>query len=442
MSDYFRVSSLFPHIFTLPFQASNKVLPSQTEFNVDPITGFLPPEPLPRLSGQYEIWEKGVTEAAEVLRLGDDVSEEADRMRSIAVLEIQPLANQRRLLQRAHVVLSWLVQYYVHSLPPVTPPEPKKVPESIAVPLVNVSRILGISPVITFADTVAWNWEFIHPDKPVTIDNMRILHSFSGRDDERHFYQVQAAIELHGAQLLRIVESYNQAPVVDNSASMNRVVGDLERITEIIGEFSDLIQSTRDGCDPYAFYWHIRPWFNGCDHKNGSDPGWIYEGVDPTAPELQYLCGPSGGQSTVMHALDVFLGVNHDRPEGDSMSTERANHGFMERMRMYMLGKHREYLQHLEQSPSMRDFACRMYTLRDPYNDAVAALKKLRSLHMRIAMSYVVSMSKTTAPWTVHSPVSKREQQEIDQVRGTGGNKVAALLKAGVDATSQSALRR
>ncbi|KAF9061944.1 Indoleamine 2,3-dioxygenase [Rhodocollybia butyracea] len=450
MPGYFELISLFPRIFTI---ASNKVLPAQTDFDIDPVTGFLPPEPLPRLSDQYEVWENAVAEAPELLRLGDDISEEAltlktegafwrARLKSIAVLDIQPLADQQRLLQRAHVVLSWLVQYYVHSLPPVLPPEPKKVPESIAVPLVHVSRILSISPVITFADTVMWNWELIHPDKPVTIDNMVILHTFSGRDDERHFYQVQVAIELHGAQLLRIVESYNRIPIEDDSASMNRVAGDLERITEIIGEFRDLIQSTRDGCDPYTFYWHIRPWFIGWDPENVSDPGWMYEGVDPAAPELKYLNGPSGGQSTVMHTLDVFLGVNHDKSKKDPKSSERTNHGFMERMRMYMLGEHREYLQHLEQSCSIRDFACRMSTLRDPYNNAVAALKKLRSLHMRITMLYIVKMSKTTAPWAVPSPVSKLTKQEIDRVLGTSGSNVAALLKTGIDDTSQSALRR
>ncbi|KAF9061946.1 Indoleamine 2,3-dioxygenase [Rhodocollybia butyracea] len=449
MLDYFGLTSFFSHIFTLPSQAPNEVLPAQATFGIDPVTGFLPPEPLPRLSGQYKIWENAVTDAPKVLRLGDDVSEEAlalktegefwrARLKLIAVLDIRPLANQRRLLQRAHVILSWLVQYYVHSLPPVSPPEPKKVPESIAVPLVEVSRILGISPVITFADTVMWNWELIHPDKPVTIDNMSIVHSFTGTDDERHFYQVQAAIELHGAQLLRIIESYNRVSTVrDDSALMNRVAGDLERIAEFIGEFSDLIQSTRDGCDPYTFYWHIRPWFNGWDPENISDPVWIYEGVDPAAPELKYPSGPSGGQSTIMHTLDVFLGVDHDRPEKDLKSSKRANHGFMERMRMYMLGEHREYLQHLEQSPcSVRDFACRVPALRDPYNHAVAALKKLRSLHMRIAMLYIVNMSKTTAPWAVQPPVCKLTKQEISRALGTGGSNVAALLKAGIDATS------
>lgn len=53
------------------------VLPPQTDFDIDPMTGFIPPEPLPRLSGQYTIWENALAEAPGVIRLGDDISEEA-----------------------------------------------------------------------------------------------------------------------------------------------------------------------------------------------------------------------------------------------------------------------------------------------------------------------------------------------------------------------------
>ncbi|KAF9062635.1 hypothetical protein BDP27DRAFT_1481825 [Rhodocollybia butyracea] len=422
--------AFFTRIFSRRFRASKKflILPPQTDFDIDPTTGFLPPEPLPRLSGRYKIWENALAEASGVLKLGDDVSEEAlalrsegeswrAHMRSIRFLDIQPLVDQQRLLQRAHVVLTWLVQYYVHSLPHVLSPGPKEIPESIAVPLVRISRILGISPVITFSDTVTWNWDLLHPEKPVTIDNMTIIHSFSGTDDERHFYQVQAAIELHGSQLLGIITSYNGISITDDSAStIVKIARDLGSMAEIIEEMNDLIRSIRDGCDPYVFYWDMRPWYNGIDAKGPSDPGWIYEGVDPAAPELQYLSGPSGCSSRV--------------------------HG---RMRMYMLGKHREYLQHLEKSTfSLRDFAQRVPTLREPYNDAVTALKKLRSAHMRIATQYIIDMAQTTSPRAASRPVSESNEQEIDverSVLGTGGTQIAVLLKAGIDATTRAALR-
>ncbi|KIK58190.1 hypothetical protein GYMLUDRAFT_171358 [Collybiopsis luxurians FD-317 M1] len=447
---------------------SNDVILPQTDFDIDPITGFVPPEPLPRLPAEYKIWEDALTEAPEVLRLWDDNSDEAlslraegetwrATIRSRPALDVQRLKDQPRLLQRAHLVLAWLVQYYVHSLPVAQPPTPKRVPESLAVPLVEVSRILGIAPVITFADTITWNWDLINPEKPPTIDNMKLAHSFSGRDDERHFYQVQAAVELHGTQLLRIIENYNQIPNLDDFTFIFKVSRDLTRLTAIIEEISDLIQSMRSGCDPYLFYWEMRPWVEGSDAKGPTQPGWIYEGVDPNAPELQFLSGPSGGQSTVMHALDLFLDIDHKlqkkRYPLPSAENRRADHGFMERMRQYMLGKHRAYLEQLEKSPrSIRELAQRTPVLREPYNNAVAALKKLRTLHMRVACLYVVNMSKTVNPRSACPAAGMMERQAARMessapperrgpIRGTGGTELAALLKAGRDATARAALR-
>jgi indoleamine 2,3-dioxygenase len=61
---------------------SNDVILPQTDFDIDPITGFVPPEPLPRLPAEYKIWEDALTEAPEVLRLWDDNSDEALSLRA------------------------------------------------------------------------------------------------------------------------------------------------------------------------------------------------------------------------------------------------------------------------------------------------------------------------------------------------------------------------
>ncbi|GAW00238.1 Indoleamine -dioxygenase [Lentinula edodes] len=450
------------------YRSTSDVLRPQEDFDIDPITGFVPPQPLPRLPAEYKLWEDALSEAPDVLRLSNDTSDEALTLRAEGevwrsnirlgpALDVDFIRERPRLLQRAHVVLTWLVQYYVHSLPPTHPPTPKRIPESLAVPLVEVSRILGIAPILTFADTITWNWELIHPDQPVTIDNMKLAHSFSGRDDERHFYQVQAAVELHGTQLLRIIDDYNQIPNLDEFTSVFKVARDLTRLTAIIEEISDLIQSMRSGCDPHIFYWEMRPWVEGSDSKGPSQPGWIFEGVDPHAPELQYLSGPSGGQSTVMHALDLFLDIDHKlqskRQPAPSSENKRADRGFMDRMRQYMLGKHREYLQQLETSPrSIRELAQRTAILREPYNNAVKALKTLRSLHMRIACLYIINMSKTENPRSACPAAAAMERQAAKMeagakaekkgpILGTGGTDLVTLLKAGRDATSRAALK-
>ncbi|KIK53698.1 hypothetical protein GYMLUDRAFT_207248 [Collybiopsis luxurians FD-317 M1] len=440
--------------------------PSQLHFDIDPVTGFVPPEPLPRLCREFKIWEDVLEEAPDVLKLGDDISEEAlalkakgeawrAHIRAISILDIVSLKAQPRILQRAHVVLAWLVQYYVHSLPPSV--ETKRVPASLAVPLVGVSRLLGIAPVITFSDTITWNWELIRPGDPVTIDNMAVVHNFTGREDERHFYQVQAAIELHGVQILQIIEEYTKTSHLDEP-TISKIAGNLTRMTVIIEEINDLIQSIRTGCDPHVFYWEMRPWFNGNDAKGPSDPGWIYEGVDPDVPELKYLSGPSGGQSAVMHALDLFLDISHDF-EGGCSTNKPADRGFMNRMRLYMLGKHRAYLEQLQKSPRpIRELAKYIPALREPYNDAIAALKKLRSFHMRIAVMYITNMARASSlqPRNPEVGVDKNRQEvrvesgnvtksnrpeQSEPVRGSGGSDFAPLLRAGIDATARASLR-
>ncbi|KIK53697.1 hypothetical protein GYMLUDRAFT_264981 [Collybiopsis luxurians FD-317 M1] len=440
---------------------------SQLDFDINPITGFVPSEPLPRLSSEFKLWEEMLAEASDVLKLGDNNSEEAlalktkgdgwrANIRSIPVLDIQSLKFRPRHLQRVHVVLTWLVQYYVHSLPPSI--EAKQVPASLAVPLVDVSRMLGIAPVITFSDTVIWNWELICPENPVTIDNMAVVHTFSGSEDEQHFYLVQAAIELHGVQILHIIEEYTQISDLDEP-TISKIAGDLARLTMTVEEISDLIQSIRTGCDPQVFNWEMQPWYNGNDAKGEGDPGWIYDGVDPTSPELKHLSGPSGGQSPVMQALDIFLGIDHglEKEYSTDGDDKPADHGFMDRMRFHMLGNHRAYLEHLKKLPrSVRDLAACIPALHKPYNDAIAALKNLRRLHMRIAVMYNVNVSRTTSVQSNHPDIEVAESrhepgseyvtknnrdENREPVRGSGGGDVIRLLRAGVDATSRATLR-
>ncbi|THV07796.1 Indoleamine 2,3-dioxygenase [Dendrothele bispora CBS 962.96] len=429
---------------------------SQRDFDIDSLTGCLPPRPIPALEGKYYIWERAFADATDCVKLGENCVEEPSSVRcgevwrsaisSWPILDVDELKDDRRKLQRAHLVLAWLTQYYVHSLPQKTYPEPRRVPAQISVPLVAVSRELGIAPVITYADTILWNWDLIRADGPMTFDNMQMKHAFSETDDEKAFYMVQAFVELHGAQALRIMDDYSAISNFDDLTIISKVARDLTRLTAIIGEISDLIQSVRQQCDPHVFYWGVRPWLNGSDAKGPTEPGWIYEGVEDGDLELS---GPSGGQSTVMHALDVFLDIDHrlrqKRSPAPSEDNKRADRGFMDRMRHYMPGKHREYLEHLENLPHpVRELAQKTPALKEPYNNAVMALKKLRDLHMRIVCLYIINMSKTerlspTSGCPAASILAEvNRQAEGGPIRGTGGTSLVSLLKAGRDATTRA----
>lgn len=129
-----------------------------------------------------------------------------------------------------------------------------------------------------------------------------------------------------------------------------------------------------------------------------------------------------------------------------------------------MPGSHREYLQYLQDSPrSIRELSRNTPTLREPYNAAVKALKvssqfhyekrrksdwassqNFRDRHIRVVCLYIITMSNTARyKCPVMAAMAREEQrnQRSGPARGTGGNDLSLLLKAGRDATNRAAIQ-
>jgi len=432
------------------------------DYDMDPDTGFLPNSPpLERLPPDFDLWELALASAGDELSLGEDDSPNAmarressrrwrSQLRTAPVLPIHTLHGDVACLRRAHHVLAFLVHFYMHSIPPQSAPSERlTVPASLAVPLVSVSDVLGIAPILTFADTVLWNWGLVDPRKPLAPENLKSQTLFTRGADEQNFYVCCASIELRGVEALRVINDYNNLSSTDDAQVIDQIAKSLGRLTAVVNELTAILKSVRATCDPHAFYFAIRPWFRGSDANGPDSPGWVYEGVDPSR-HLE-LSGPSAGQSSTMHALDVFLDVDHrlskTRLPSPSEQNRRADHTFMTRMRKYMPGKHQEFLLHLASHPRpIRELARHSPALRQPYDSVILALKTFRDQHMRIACLYVVSMSRSTPAKNGGCPVGammetlQRESAVRSPVRGTGGNELSCLLKASRDATSRTIL--
>ena len=123
------------------------------------------------------------------------------------------------------------------------------------------------------------------------------------------------------------------------------------------------------------FYEQIRPWFRGADSGPAKRP-WVFEGIEGQ-PELEAwmkeLSGPSAGQSPLVHALDMFLGVNTFTHGRGSLSLNE-----LARMQTYMSRHHRAFLIHLStKNPRpLRALvlACEDAALMEAYNCALRAL--------------------------------------------------------------------
>ncbi|KAG6917932.1 hypothetical protein DXG01_000369 [Tephrocybe rancida] len=456
-----------PHFFRLFFRLAMSLLHStlntnrrrallenrfsQTDFDIHSDSGFFPSRQLDRLPDVFDIWEDALAHANSKLALGEDDSEEAiakrrqgeDWRSAWPVLATEGLHDDLRLLQRAHMVLSWLVSFYVHSLP--ASKDDIIVPKSLAVPLVTISRRLGIAPILTFADTVLWNCEPVDSSRPLSANNFRIVNAFSGTEDEKNFYIASAKAELRGVEMLQIIDDFHSIPKYEDLTMISKLSRDLNRLAVIVDDISKVIQSVRPGCEPHVFYFNVRPWFEGSGSQGPTAPKWIYEGVEES--DKLDLSGPSAGQSSVMHALDLFLDIDHKLRErrlpAPTDGNKRADHGFMERMRRYMPGKHREYLNFLAATPkSVRALAQSIPMLRDPYDNAVLALKRLRNEHMKIACLYIVSMSRSGVRGGCPVSAMMDRLEVRGPVRGTGGNELSVLLKAGRDATGRAMLKK
>ncbi|KDQ10601.1 hypothetical protein BOTBODRAFT_178074 [Botryobasidium botryosum FD-172 SS1] len=470
------IISFFLHVLFAVEPAHNHVPQRQfnlADFDVDYTTGFLPARPpISRLSAEFELWEQALDKANcqnSVLSLGEDYSPEALAKRdssaqwrahfqSAPVLPTSSLHNDVELLRRAHHVLAFLVHFYVHSTPP-TPTQAVHIPASLAVPLVTVSRVLGIAPILTFADTVLWNYALIDPTQPLSPTNMRFQTLFTGTQDETSFYLCCAQIELRGVPALRAISNYENLASIGDNDSLAKVACVLEDVAAVINDLTSTLQSVRCTCEPSVFYHAIRPWFRGSDASGPESPNWVFEGVEDS--DRLDLSGPSAGQSSLMHSLDVFLDVDHSlekpRLPAPSEQNQRADHKFMKRMQRYMPSIHQNFLQFLSATPRcVRNVARCHPSLIDPYNACVTALKQFRDAHLRVACLYVVSMSraapkpgcpvgammlKMQAEGALTCPVTG-ESLKRQPVRGTGGNELSLLLKACRDATTRTLLDR
>ncbi|KAG8868787.1 hypothetical protein FRC20_002785 [Serendipita sp. 405] len=391
---------------------TNPGLLADGHYEIDSRTGFVPCSvPVTSLPAAFGPWESALAVAPLQLALADadDDSPLARTKRlsgqqwraqfaQMPVLDIAALQHDVHLLRRAHHVLAYLVHFYVHSSPP-DPSNPTciLIPKSLAVPLVQVSKLLDIAPVLTFADTVLWNHEIIHNEDeddtevcgkdrrytPLTRENIRPLTLFTRGPDEANFYGCCAEIELRGVEALRaIAYFYDSVMTKTNSttivpfASMDdetleKAAECLNTVAGVIRDLTSILQSVRPICDPHAFYNSVRPWFRGSDPSppvprspspgrsqgtcesdddSGSEAGsihaseslttktsassqvvatstgqrrWIYEGVDDQ--EVLELSGPSAGQSSIIHTLDIFLDVDHSSNNSSGSGNNRSD---------------------------------------------------------------------------------------------------------------------
>ncbi|XP_069429110.1 indoleamine 2,3-dioxygenase 2 isoform X4 [Ovis canadensis] len=316
----------------------------------------------------------------------------------------------------AHLVLSFITMGYVWQDGETQPKE--ILPRNLALPFVEVSKNLGLPPILLHSDLVLANWATRNPG-----GNLDTIFSFPGGESLRGFILVTVLVEKAAVPgikaLVQAVNAILQPSPDSLLQALQRLRVSIQDITGALGQMHDYV-------NPDVFYSVIRIFLSGWKDNPALPVGLVYEGV--SKEPLSYS-GGSAAQSTILHAFDEFLGVRHSKESAD----------FLHRMRDYMPPSHRAFIEEICGAPSLRTHVLSSGNgqLLTAYNQCVESLAALRTYHLALVTKYLITApSKAKARRTSHLP---RPPQALEE-RGTGGSAVMSFLKSVRDKTLEALL--
>ncbi|KAL9956821.1 hypothetical protein ACROYT_G038362 [Oculina patagonica] len=385
--------------------ASVSTVPSPREFNVSAVFGFIPEkEPLQCLPEYFSPWEEVARDLPQLVKKTEDLRQ---KIKDLPLLDHSKLSSEDEW-KRAHLVLACISHSYVWCKGDKG--VAKILPKCLAVPWVAVAHHLDIPPVITHCSYALYNWRYIDPSRPLSMDNLKLSVMMTGTWTEEGFVKIPLQVELEfGKGYHSIIDGQKSVVNGDSTGVLKALMSLKETIVRLKTAFLRIY----DVCDPDEFYHDLRPFLAGWHGNPALPDGLIYEGVSERP--LQYN-GGSAAESSVFQVLDAALGVSHSK-DTDSCSGGQ----FLERMRYYMPPKHRAFVEAVSNGPSIRKFALMSGdpNLVEEYNNCVEKLKDFRNVHLQVVARYIM----------IPANRGKENNEQGMALRGTGGSGLMSFLK-------------
>ncbi|MEM7702952.1 MAG: indoleamine 2,3-dioxygenase [Pseudomonadota bacterium] len=254
-----------------------------------------------------------------------------------------------------------------------------RLPASLAVPMVALADRLGQQPLLTYSSYVLDNWSLIDADRPLGLDNLRMVQNFLGGQDEAWFVLVHVAIEARAGRLFAAFGDIIEAAAHEDEGTARDL---LERTAQTWAQINALFDRMPERCDPYVYFERVRPYIHGWKDNPALPNGVIYEGVERYGSKAQAFRGQTGSQSSIVPSMDALLGVGH------AADPLRA---FLDQLHEYRPQGHRRFIDDVRRVSNLRDFAKRVDSkaLTDAYNANIQAVADFRTRHLEYAASYI-----------------------------------------------------
>lgn len=234
-------------------------------------------------------------------------------------------------IQKIYSVTSILSHIYLE----LEEPRLQKLPYCLSLPWYDSSLLLGLPCVLTHSAIDLYNWRLRDNKNPFHLENIESINlAFSEpnvRKSEEGFYTSMIAIEGECGPIIYYMDNIYQI-IESNSYEENNkeVLLNLVLINNKLERQLNIITQLQTKCKPAHYYHYLRNLIRGSTEL-------YLEGIDKTVS----FKGGCANQSSLVQAEDIFFGLNCD---------------LNQKMRDYMPGAHKTYLELMEKRPYVGNY--------------------------------------------------------------------------------------
>ncbi|KAH8862724.1 Indoleamine 2,3-dioxygenase 1 [Schistosoma japonicum] len=361
-------------------------------------TGAISENPLKTLPSKWKAWNDLVDQLPELSR-NKTLRKEVD---SLPLLDLDGL-NSHEELRLAHKILAFLSSVYVWQ--DGEGGETESIPIQIAKPLLCVSKLLGIQPILTNSDLVLCN---CIPSSSTEGENylsfLQSIHMPTYHPSWKTFITLSGECEVYFAPILQEIMKAIKA---QDPLNENIITKCLKNIDEMFVPFRKSLKNFYGQLNSEEFYVDLRPILCGWSHGKLKDKGLIYEtsiqqvnnnteitesscpfsSKGSTSDSNRRMCiGASAAQSLTIQACDAFFQIKH-HPEDEE---------FFKKMQTYMITEHRQFLEDLAMYSRIRSIAVESKSseLKSNYNRCLQSLWNFRNSHISLVNRFIIEPSK------------------------------------------------